>query len=121
DGALVLAVFHIDEIDDDQAAQVAQAQLARHFVGRFQVGAQCGFFDVGPARGTRRVDVHRYQGFGVVDDHRAARRQLYSSRIGGFDLVFDLEAREQGDVVTVALDPLHVVGHHHAHEGGGLV
>ena len=37
DGALVLAVLHVDEVDDDQAAQVAQAQLAGHFVGCFHV------------------------------------------------------------------------------------
>src|SRR5690606_215821 len=121
DGALVLAVFHVDEIDHDQATQVAQAQLAGHFIGRFQVGAQGGFLDVGAARRARGVHVDRHQGFRVVDDHGAARGQLHGARIGGLDLVFDLEAREEGDVVAVALDALDVVGHHHAHERGGLV
>ena len=35
DFALVLGALHVDEVDDDQAAQVAQAQLARDFVGGF--------------------------------------------------------------------------------------
>ena len=79
DGALVLAVLHVDEVDDDQAAQVAQAQLAGHFVGCFHVGAQRGFLDVGAAGGTRRVDVHGHQRLGVVDDHGAAGRQLHGA------------------------------------------
>ncbi|CUI79887.1 Uncharacterised protein [Achromobacter xylosoxidans] len=121
DGALVLAVFHVDEVDDDQAAQVAQAQLAGHFVGGFRVGPQGGFLDVGAAGRAGRVDVHGHQRFGVVDDDGAARGQLHRARVGRFDLVFDLEAREQRDVVAVALHALDVVRHHHAHERGGLV
>jgi hypothetical protein len=35
DFALVLGRFHVDEVDHDQAAQVAQAQLAGDFVGGF--------------------------------------------------------------------------------------
>ncbi|MNI23184.1 hypothetical protein D3C73_767590 [compost metagenome] len=120
-GALVLAVFHVDEVDDDQAAQVAQAQLAGHFVGRFGVGAQRGFLDVCAACGAGGVHVDGNQGFGVVDHDGAARGQLHRARIRRFNLVFDLEAREQRDVVTVAFDALDVVRHHHAHEGGGLV
>src|SRR5690606_25609297 len=121
DGALVLAFFHVDEVDHDEAAQVTQAQLAGHFIGGFQVCAHGGFFDVGTAGGARRVHVDGHQGFGVVNHDRAARRQLHGARIGGFDLVFDLEAREQGDVVAVHLDPLDGIGHDHAHEGGGLL
>ena len=35
DGIAVLVFFHIDEIDDDQAGQVAQTQLAAQLVGGF--------------------------------------------------------------------------------------
>ena len=38
DLALVLLRLHVDEVDDDQAAEVAQAQLARDLVGGFEVG-----------------------------------------------------------------------------------
>ena len=72
DGALVLAVFHVDEIDHDQTAEVAQAQLARHLVGGLKVRAGGGFFDIGTARGTRRVDVDGHQGLGMIDDDRSA-------------------------------------------------
>ncbi|SOE48391.1 hypothetical protein ODI_R1411 [Orrella dioscoreae] len=119
--ALVLAVLHVDEVDHDETAQVAQAQLASHFVGGFQVGAQGGFLDVGAARRACGVHVDGHQGFGVVDDHGAARGQVHRAGIGRLDLVFDLEAREEGDVVAVAFDALDVVRHHHAHERDRLV
>src|SRR5690606_21564907 len=98
-----------------------QAQLARHFVSRLEVGAHRRFFDVGAPRRAGGVDVDRHQGFGMVDDHRAARRQLDSARIRGFDLVFELETGEQRDVVAIRFDALDVVRHDYAHEGGGLV
>ena len=116
DFALVLGHFHVDEVDHDQAAQVAQAQLAGHFVGRFAVGVEGGGLDVRAARGARRVDVDGDQGFGVVDDDRAARRQRHGARVGGLDLVFDLEAREQRHVVAVAFYTMRHVRHHVRHE-----
>ena len=53
----VLAFFHVDEIDHDQAAKVAQAHLARHFVGGLQVGAGGRLLNVAALDGPRRVDV----------------------------------------------------------------
>jgi hypothetical protein len=102
----LLALFHVDEVDDDQAAQVAQAHLAGHFVGGFQVGAGGGFLDVAALDGAGRVHVHADQGFGVVDHDGAARGQLHGAGVGRFDLVLDLEAREQRRIVAVALDAL---------------
>jgi hypothetical protein len=40
DFALVLLRLHVDEVHHDQAAQVAQPQLAGDFLGRLQVGAE---------------------------------------------------------------------------------
>ena len=119
--ALGARVFHVDEVDDDQAAQIAQAQLAGDFVGRFAVGAQRGLFDVAALGRTTGVHVHRHQRFGVVDHDGAARRQGDLARVGGFDLVLDLEARKQRHIVAVALHARHVAGHHVFHEGVGLV
>ena len=99
-----LRLLHVDEVDDDQAAQVAQPHLARDLVGGFEVGAGGGFLDVAAARGARRVDVDRDQRLGVVDHDRAAGRQVHRARERGLDLVLDLEAAEQRRVVAVALD-----------------
>ena len=116
----VLALLHVDEVDDDEAAQVAQTALAGDFIGRFQVGARGGFFDVGAARGAGRVHVHRHQGFGVVDHDGAARRQVHGAAEGRFDLVLNLEAAEQRRVVAVTLDAVRRVRHHVGHELLGL-
>ena len=119
--AAVLRLFHVDEVDHDQAAQVAQAHLAGHFVGGFQVGAGGGFFDVAAFDGAGRVHVHADQGFGVVDHNRPARRQLHGARVGRFDLVLDLKARKQRRIVTVAFDAVGVLGHDVGHELLGLL
>ena len=121
DLAAVLALLHVDEVDDDQAAEVAQPHLARDLVGRFQVGAGGGFFDVAAAGGARRVDVDRDQRLGVVDHDRAASWQVDGARERGLDLVLDLEAREQRRVVTVALHAIGRLRHHVVHELLGLL
>ena len=119
--ALVLGALHVDEVDHDEAAQVAQAKLPGHFVGRFQVGVERGLLDVVAARGARAVHVHRHEGLGVVDHDRAARGQRYVTPVGALDLVLDLEAREERDIVAVELDLADVGRHHRAHERERLV
>ena len=53
DFAAVAAFVHVDEVDDDQATQIAQAHLACDFVCSFKVGAGCGFFDIAAFDGAR--------------------------------------------------------------------
>ena len=68
DRAIVAGFLHVDEIDDDQAGEVAQAQLARDFVGRLEIGAQRRVLDIVLARRAAGIDVDRDQRFGLVDD-----------------------------------------------------
>ena len=70
--ALIAGGFHVDEIDDDQAAKVSQAQLARNFVRRLQIGTGGGLLDVGPAGGPGRVHIDSHHGFRVIDHDCAA-------------------------------------------------
>ena len=51
-GAAIARFHHVDEVDDDKPGQVAQAQLAGHFGGGFNIGFGGGFFDVALAGGT---------------------------------------------------------------------
>ena len=119
DGALVARFVHVDEVDDDQTADVADAQLAGDLVGRLEVRVGGRGLDVAAARGARGVDVDRDQRLGVVDDDRAARGQLHLVCIGRFDLALDLVAVEERDVIRVHLqastafrrhETLHVLG-----------
>ena len=111
---LVRGRLHVDEIDDDQAADVAQPQLAGDFLGGLEVGVAGGGFDVATAGAARRVDVDGHQGFRVVDDQAPPRRQGHLVRIRGFDLTFDLIAREQGHGVLVQLELALCLGRHEA-------
>ena len=120
-GALVLGRGHVDEVDDDQAADVTQAQLASDFFRCFQVGLQGGFLDVAAFGGASRVDVDGHQGFGRIDNDGTTGRQLDDALEGGFDLAFDLETVEQRDAVFVQLDLAGVLRHHLANEGQGFV
>ena len=120
DLALVLVGGHVDEIDHHQAAQVAQAQLAGHFVGGLQVGVERGFLDVAAAGGAGRVDVDGGQRLGLVDHQRAAGGQVDGALVGALDLRLDLEAVEQRGVVGVVLELAQVVRHHLLDEVLGL-
>ena len=114
--ALILGRFHVDEIDHDQAAQIAQPQLARDFVCRFAIGAERGLFDIVALGRARRVDVDRDQCFGVIDDDRATGGQRDIAAVGCLNLMFDLKAREQRHVVVIQLDLAHIGRHHGRHE-----
>src|SRR5690606_4589280 len=116
DGALVLGRGHVDEVDHHQAAQVAQAQLAGHFLGRLQVGLERCLLDVAALGGARRVDVDRGQGLGLVDHQGAAGGQAHGALVGVLDLRLDLEAVEQRDVVGVVLELAQALRHHLFHE-----
>ena len=46
DRAIVARLLHVDEVDDDEAGEVPQTQLARDLVGGLEIGAQSGIFDI---------------------------------------------------------------------------
>ena len=72
DGAVVALLLHVDEVDDDQAGEVAQPQLAGDLVGGLEVGLERRVLDIVLAGGLARVDVDRDQRLGLVDHHVAA-------------------------------------------------
>ena len=104
DGLLILAALHVDEIADDQAADIAQAQLAADFVGGFHVGLEDGFLDVLGALVAAGVDVDGDERLGLVDDDVAAARQPDLAVEGVVDLLLDAEALEDGRRFGVVLD-----------------
>ena len=111
DFALVARAVHVDEVDHDQAAGIADAQLARDLDGRFAVGVERGLLDVAALGRLGRVDVDGRQCFGLVDHDGAARRQAHGAFERILDLGFDLEAREQRRGVLVQLELAQVVRH----------
>ncbi len=102
----VAALFHVDEIDDDDAAEVAQANLPDDFLDGFEVGFDDGVLE---ARGAfadelAGVDVDGDEGFGVVDDDIAAGFEPDFGAEGFVELVLDAELLEDRRFLGVELD-----------------
>lgn len=65
----VVGIVHVDVVDDDDAAHIAQAQLPGNLFGGGHVHLEGGVFLVGVGfRTVAAVDVDDMQGFGVFDD-----------------------------------------------------
>ena len=67
DRAIVAFFVHIDEVNDDQSGEIAQAQLPGNLVGRLQIGFERGVLDMMLAGRAPGIDVDRYQGLGLVE------------------------------------------------------
>src|SRR6185437_4300882 len=92
----VLIAIHVDEVDDDHAADVAQPQLIRDLLARLEVGLGDRLLE--PARlladELAGVDVDRRQRLALVDDERAAASQPDLALERAIDLALDAVAVE---------------------------
>ena len=120
DHAVMLAAFHVDVVDDDEAGEIAKAQLPGDFLGRLQIGPQRGFLDAAFPRRSAGVHVDRHQRFGLVDHQIAAGFELHGGGHHGIQLRINSMSREQGLPAIGLLVPGHhffgVRRHQHAHE-----
>src|SRR5262249_27911722 len=97
--------------DDDDAAEVSQAQLPRDHLRGLEVRLEYGVVEAAPADKAAGIDVDRGERFGLVDDEIAARLEIDAPREGFFDLVFHAVKVEQRPLPLVVLDLLrHVLG-----------
>ena len=93
----ILALIHVDEIDYDDAAQVAQADLPHNLLHGFRVGLHNSVFEpVGFADVLARVDVNRYQSFGLVNHDVAAGLEPHLGAQRLFQLLCDVEGVKDG-------------------------
>ncbi len=105
----MLEVLHIDEVDDDDAADVAQPELAGNGLRRLEVGLEERFLEVATADEAARVDVHRGHRLGLIDDQIAARFEGDVSLERLVYLVLHRVQVEQGPFAPVVLDkPAHL-------------
>ncbi|MNI10536.1 hypothetical protein D3C73_636530 [compost metagenome] len=88
--AAVFIIVHIDEINDDDAAQVAQPQLAGNGLRRFDVGIEDGLVKIAVANKGPGVDIHGGHGFGLIDDQVTAGLQFNLALQRALDLVLDV-------------------------------
>ena len=101
----VLGVLHVDGVDHDEAAEVAEADLARGLGHGLEVGRGDVVLAVVLAAAVAAgVDVDRGQRLGLVDDNLAAARERDAAREQLLDLALDVVALEDGDGVLVERD-----------------
>ena len=108
----VLRVRHVDEVDDDDPADVAQPELADDLLDRLEVVLRDRVLE--PRAGALRaradeaagVDVDDGERLGVVEDQVAARREVDAARERRADLRVDAGALEERRLLLVAVDPL---------------
>src|SRR5262245_25783540 len=107
----VLALLHVYEIEHDNAAKVAQADLAYDLLGRFEVGLDDGVFEaVRFAYEFAGVNVNRDQRLGLVDDDVSARLQP-DARLNGFvDLLLNAVMFEDRRILGVEFDAVDQFG-----------
>ena len=89
---LIAAGFHVDEIEHDEPAHVAQAKLAADFLGRFQVDFEDGRFLVLAAFVAARVYVDGDERFSFIDHDVAAAPEVDLAAERALKLARNIEA-----------------------------
>src|SRR5580704_11462584 len=114
----VPALFHVDEVNDDDAAEIAQADLANDLLHGFDVGLDDGVFKARRALAYKfaGVDVDGDERFGMVDDDVAAGLQPDLRAQGFVELVLDAELFEDWGFLGVELDAVDEFGLKAAYE-----
>lgn len=84
----VLLLFHIDEIDNDDPADIPKAQLVGDLLHRLQVGLQNRLFEIALPDEPAGVDVNHRQRFSMIDNDVSSRFQPDPPilRLGDFHL-----------------------------------
>src|SRR6266702_1594420 len=104
DAVTVLPLIHVDEVDDDDAAKVAQTNLANALGDGIEVGLDDGVLE--PRRladELASVDVDGDERLGLIDDDGAARLEPYLGAQRLVDLFGDAELLEERRVFEVEL------------------
>ena len=100
----MVGVLHVDEIDDDDPAEVAQAKLAGDDLRSLEVGLEDCVVEAASADEAAGVDVDRRHGLGLIDDEIAARLEIHPAPEGLLDLVFYAVQIEQRPFAAVMSD-----------------
>ena len=121
---LIPAVLHVDEIADDQTADVAQSKLTRDFVRRFEVGLQNGSINIASAFVATGVDVDSHQRLGFVDHDVTAAPEPDLSMKGVIDLFLNTVGFEDWRRAFIKMNPIarpaRNLAHHLGHAIGCL-
>src|SRR4051812_38831454 len=84
----IASVLHVDEVENDDPAEIAKADLTGDLINRFHIGAGDRVLESGVTLANKFacINIDRDEGFGLVEDEIAARFQPYA----GFESLIDL-------------------------------
>src|SRR5258708_33410052 len=101
----VAALLHVDEVDHDNAAEVAEADLPDNFLHGFEVGLDDGVLEARGAFADKfaGVDVNGHKRFGVVDDDVASGLEPHFRAQRLVQLMLDAELLEDRRFLAVQL------------------
>ncbi len=100
----MLRVIHIDEIENDDTAQIAQSKLPRDALRRFQIGLEDGLVESATAGETAGIHINGGQRLGLVNHQIAAGFQVDTASERFFDLILDTVEIEQRPIRRVMAD-----------------
>ena len=100
----IVRAIHVDEVDDDHAADGSNAQLLGDLATGLEVGLGDRVFQADLADEAARVDVDGRQGLHLVDDQIAPRLQPNLAFQRAVDLDLDAVAVEDGVGAVVKFD-----------------
>src|SRR6185295_10610620 len=106
--------LHVDEVDDDDPAEIAQPELARNCERSLEVGAKYGLFEVAMADVRTGIDVDRGHRLGLIDDQMATGFEQHLAIERLLDLLFDAMQVENRPWLPIQLDLGRAFGHEHA-------
>ena len=112
----VVRAIHVDEVDDDHAADGPDAQLLGDLAAGLEVGLGDGVFEARLADEAPGVDVDGGQRLHLVDDEVAARLEPDLALERAVDLDLDAVAVEDRVGAVVKLDVAREVGHERGDE-----
>ncbi len=96
--------LHVDEVDDDQPADIAKSQLIDDFLDGFEIGFVDRFFKIALAHEAPGVDVNGRQGFALIDDERSTGFEPDLALEVCVDLGFQPQLFEEGFEAFVSID-----------------
>src|SRR6185503_20738313 len=88
-------VQHVDEVHDEESAEISQADLPRDLRDRLEVRGEHRLLEVFFSDVLAGVDVDGHESLGLVDHDRAARRERYPALQGVLDFGLDAERVEE--------------------------
>ena len=97
----MLVAAHVDEVDDDDAAEISQAQLARDGLRSLEVRLEDRVAEVSLADVAARIDVDRRHGLRLIEDQIAAALQVDPALKRMFDFGLDAVQLEKRPLAPV--------------------